>query len=148
MGRLTEIAHFYDPEEAYCARAYLAARGVDALFQNEHHLTVAPWLRIALGGYRLLVSDENADAAARLLREISTDGRKDQFEDDQERSRKTKLSKERRLQTWIWLPVAFAAGVPFIPLRRTRWIRAFELIALASFYGWLIWSWSGWFIRW
>ena len=71
MADLVEIAHFYDPEEAYCARGFLQTHGIDTIIQNEHHLNMAPSLRVALGGYRILGVSEQREEAVRVLRKAS-----------------------------------------------------------------------------
>jgi|GEM_PF-3440018 len=72
MSALTEVGSFYDPEEAYCAWGYLKANGVYSVIQNEYHLTSAPWLRVALGGYRLLAPAEEKPVVEALFSNIGT----------------------------------------------------------------------------
>jgi len=67
MRKLVEIAHFHDPEEAFCACSYLDSHGVVTIIKNEHHLTVQPFLRVGLGGYPLLAANADAELAQELL---------------------------------------------------------------------------------
>ncbi len=79
MGNLIEIAGFYDPEETYCAKGLLQSHGIEAIVQNEHHLTMAPWLRVALGGYRLLIISDLAEDARRILDGVGPHPEKGEF---------------------------------------------------------------------
>ncbi|MEO1137216.1 MAG: hypothetical protein AAFW68_11530, partial [Pseudomonadota bacterium] len=63
MGNLVEVARFSDPEEAFCARGYLLSLGIDSIIHNEFHLNMEPYLRIALGGYGLLIVDDREEEA-------------------------------------------------------------------------------------
>lgn len=143
MGRLTEIVRFYDPEEAICASALLRAHAVYTLIKNEHHLTMVPSLRIALGGYQLWVLAEDTERAASALESIRNIDLAEHGEGvlNEEQGRT-----ERRKKEWLWLPIAFASGVPFIPPRRTGALHWFQLVAMASLYSvfsltlWLSWS--------
>ncbi len=63
MSGLREIATFYDPEEAYIALGYLHTYGYDAILPDHMMLTVSPDHRIALGGFRILAPNHQAEAA-------------------------------------------------------------------------------------
>jgi hypothetical protein len=67
MGRLVEIARFYDPEEMICAQSYLRALGVETFAENESLLNVAPYLRMAVGGYALHAPASLAEDAKSAL---------------------------------------------------------------------------------
>lgn len=132
MGRLVEIAHFYDPEEAYCARGFLRSCGIETIIQNEHHLTAAPWLRIALGGYRLMTRSEFENDAREALGSI---------EEEKSTSAETTMGEaepaavqERQKRNWLWLPMAFAWAVPFMPTKRKGWVGLLQLVALILLY--------------
>ena len=125
-----EIAHFYEPEEAYCAKGYLRSFGIETIIQNEHHLTVNPMMRIALGGYPLLVVAGQAEEARQALAEIS-------------RQQHEPISRKRN---WFWLPIALGSGVPFVPSRRSNGTPLLHLMFLALFYVGLFWSWAYYFI--
>ena len=141
---LVEIAHFYDPEEAYCARGYLGAQGVHTVIQNEHHLNVAPLLRVALGGYRLLAASEDANDAKRLLADVAKAESEIRPQEEPAPPQSSANAISRRARTAFWFPVAFSFGVPFIPPRRSGWIRTIEMAALISLYALLISWWAGW----
>lgn len=67
MGTLVEVYSSYVLADITCAKSYLDAHGVYSLIQNEHHATMNQLHLIALGGYRLLVSSEDADMAKEFL---------------------------------------------------------------------------------
>ena len=130
MGKLVEVARFYDPEEAYCAAGYLKSYGIDALVDNEHHLTTAPWLRIALDGYGLRVRDDAFDEAKNALAKIEPVAKR----------------KKSKTKNWIWFPIAFLSGTPFLPVKRTGVIAVFQFIALLGFYV-IFFVYLGWLLR-
>lgn len=144
MGRLTELACFYDPEEALCADALLRAHGVYTLLKNEHHLTMAPWLRVALGGFQLSVTSEDKERAASILESIRNI---ELAENDERPLNEEQGHSERRKREWLWLPIAFASGVPFIPIRKAGTLHWFQLVAMLLLYSTLLVSWSFWW-RW
>lgn len=120
MGNLVEITRFYDPEEACCAQGFLRARGIETFLHNEHHLTMAPWLRVALGGYRLVAFAGQVSDAKLALDEINAIT---PVEDETYENRRN----------WAWLPLAFLAGVPFV-LRYRSWSFLFvQWTILAAF---------------
>ena len=121
MTHHVEVASFFDPEEAWCARGYLSAQGIDTIIENEHHLTTAPWLRIALGGYRLMALPDAADDAKAALGEIAI---AEPAIDEPYKSRKN----------WAWLPVAFLSSTPFIPIYKNAWELIGQLLLIAGFY--------------
>ena len=120
MGHLTEIARFFDPEEAYCAKSFLESEGVPVLLQNEHHLSVDPTLRIALKGYGLFTLHEHVEEAKETLNIIN--------------AQKVEKIKERKQQEWLWLPVAFLMGTPFLPLSKTGFLALFQNVVMLLFY--------------
>ncbi len=140
---LVEIAHFYDPEEAYCARGYLGAQGVHTVIQNEHHLNVAPLLRVALGGYRLLAASEDANDAKQLLADVAKAESETRPRQEPAEPQDGANAISRRARTAFWFPVAFSFGVPFIPPRQSGWRRTLEIAALISLYVLLISWWAG-----
>lgn len=119
MGKLVLIAQFYDSEEAYCAKGYLSSYGIDTIIQNEHRLTMAPWLRVALGGYRLLTFADFEEDARQALENISTNNNNKKLE-DQSSTEEVRGGQKRRVRNWLWLPIAFLMNVPFIPLYRSK----------------------------
>lgn len=131
MGRLVEIAAFYDPEEALCASAYLRAYGVETLLQNEHHLTMAPSLRVALGGYRVLVNSAAAKDAKRILDDVS---KRDRGEARAKSDNEEPEMAAREIRDWFWLPIVFLHNVPFIPRQRTGLLNWLQLTLLALLY--------------
>ncbi len=145
MAKLVEVAQFYDPEEAYCAKGYLRSFGIDTIIQNENHLSVAPSLRIALGGFRLLVMSDQKEDALASLRDVLPPRHKG----DKEALLHTDISKNERSQrrkNWFWLPLVFAIGIPFLPTYKNRstLIGQFLLVIL-PFYVAAFWSYFGWF---
>lgn len=142
MGNLIEIARFYDPEEAYCAKSFLLSNGIDSFVQNDHYLTMAPWMRIALHGYGLQVMASSEDNARTLLRYIGATPLEiveEDFVEDIPRKQKT---------NWLWLPVAFSTGVPFLPKPRAGWFGALQGAALLTLYMlvlYVLFEWLWWF---
>ncbi|MEM8936231.1 MAG: hypothetical protein AAGC77_07480 [Pseudomonadota bacterium] len=128
MADLVEIASFFDQEEAHCARGFLLSRGIYTFFQDEHHLTVAPWLSIALGGYRLLGRPKDAEEAQRLLKAIR----------EAEVASKPAVASvdheiPKRRKNYFWAPIALFFAVPFIPTYepgKERWLRLAALLLL------------------
>ncbi|MEM9810438.1 MAG: hypothetical protein AAF788_04355 [Pseudomonadota bacterium] len=70
---MREIARFYDAGEAKIAAGFLRAQGFDVSLPEENHLGSAPHLSIALGGYRILATDEEAFLAKATLDERRAD---------------------------------------------------------------------------
>ncbi len=144
MGNLSAIAQFADPEEAYCAKGFLLARGIDCIIQNDHHLTMAPWMRVALGGYRLMVIEAFSDEAKAALKEVeilnSDESLAQQAPTDEDLGGEYKKAKN-----WVWLPIAFASSIPFLPSKKRGLIGAFGLLVLALFYGGVMLAVGSWF---
>jgi hypothetical protein len=144
MGNLVEVVRFFDPEEAYCAKGFLRSRGIDTIIQNEHHLTMAPWLRVALGGYCILTMSELEEDARQALKSIS------KLDSNERPLRAAPFSgaikpQKRKARNWFWLPVAFMLAIPFIPLPKSKWgafmqyfflTLLYALILLVVFYWW------------
>lgn len=64
----TTVAHYHDPIEAHIARGLLASQGIDAHLGDEH-LVMANWeWRLAVGGVKLRVPQEQAQHARDILR--------------------------------------------------------------------------------
>ncbi len=64
----TTVAHYHDPIEAHIARGLLASHGIDAHLGDEH-LVMANWeWRLAVGGVKLRVPQEQAQHARNILR--------------------------------------------------------------------------------
>ncbi len=130
MGYFSPVAAFYDPEEAYCAQSYLRAHGVDTIIQNDHHLTAAPWLRIALGGFRLLARHDFEAEAKSLLSAV------DVYESVPESGSKPLEQK------WFWAPIAFALAIPFLPNAKSGWKQGLQIGALITLYVALLLVWT------
>ena len=108
MGNLVEIARFYDPEEAYCAKSFLLSNGIDSFVQNDHYLTMAPWLRFALNGYGLQVMASFEQDARTLLENIGAT----KLETGEEiKDNFGYAAALRQRPNWFWLPIALASGV-------------------------------------
>ena len=64
----TTVARYLDPVEAQIARGRLVAEGIEAHLGDEH-LAVANWeWRLAIGGIRVRVADDDAARAREVLR--------------------------------------------------------------------------------
>ena len=126
MANFVEIKHFYEPEEAYCARGFLISNGISPTLLGEHHLAVEPWLRIGLGGYRMYVpASQKADAIALLEGIGETDAT---LETEQE------LKSIKWKRNWFWLPAAYMYGVPFIPKFGPASSNAIQAVILLAIY--------------
>lgn len=64
---LVEIASYSFPHEAHVAKASLDAAGIPAFLTDEYTIGMQWMYSNALGGVRLLVHRENADAALEIL---------------------------------------------------------------------------------
>lgn len=139
MTDLVAIAYFFDPEEAFVAQSYLRADGVDALIQNEYHLNMAPWLRIALGGYRPLAVDETATEARAALNHIAEHAPDSSVEvDDPDAG--TQLPEPVRKKNWFWLPIAFNSVAPFVPTYKSKPELFTQSVILVCIYAGMIYS--------
>lgn len=67
MAKLVEIFCSYQLTDITCAKSMLDAHEIYSIIQNEHHATMNSLHLFALGGYRLLVLDTDAEAAKELL---------------------------------------------------------------------------------
>lgn len=64
---MATVAVFFDAEEAQIARGFLRSHGLEARLPDEQTLAAMPHMSVGLGGYRVLVPDEEAARAAELL---------------------------------------------------------------------------------
>lgn len=70
----TTIASYHDPIEAHIACGRLRAEGIDAHVADDQ-MSVANWeWRLAVGGTRLRVANEDAMRARQVLRELDAGG--------------------------------------------------------------------------
>ncbi len=66
----TTVASYHDPVQAQIARGLLQAEGIEAQLGDEH-LALANWeWRLAIGGTRLRVAQEDAARACEILRAL------------------------------------------------------------------------------
>lgn len=68
MG-LRLVAHYYDRNEALIAIGALDAAGLAGFLINAAQISVQPFHEVALGGFRLMVVDEELEEAVAVLRE-------------------------------------------------------------------------------
>jgi hypothetical protein len=68
MG-LRLLAHFYERNEALIVTGALEAAGLLVFVENVSQVSVQPFSEIALGGYRLLVPEEELTAALGVIDE-------------------------------------------------------------------------------
>ena len=116
---MKEIATYFDPEEAHIARGFLQANGFDARLADSHTLAAIPLDRIALGGYRLMVPQEQAYQAELLLRSVA--------EEHQDRSRcpacdSPRIARGRKrvqtlLHSWILSILPFSGATKIVYCR-------------------------------
>lgn len=98
---------------------------------------MAPWLRVALGGYRLLVMSEFENDAAGILSAVSRIAN-DEHAAPTTQDNKTKEPPAGRAKNWFWLPIAVAWGVPFIPVRKSGWLLLVQFVALICLYATIV----------
>jgi hypothetical protein len=111
MG-LRLVAHYFDREEALVAHSAVNAAGMLSFLPNFDALTALPYYTLAFGGYRLLVVEEDLEAAVSVLREA----RLNPLVEGEGLIVETDLL-DRVLGLLIWL---FAAGAP-APVKHRRW---------------------------
>ena len=146
MSTLIEVGNFYDPEEAYCAWGYLNANGVYAVIQNEYHLTSAPWLRVALGGYRLLAPVGTKPIVDALFAQISSESDTGELESDDFDHIEAEDKLKNQKFSWTWFPVALFTETPFVPKHRGGVIGALQYAFVAMFYISILGYLSWWFL--
>ena len=135
MVDLVRVAHYYDPEEAQCAKSFLQSCGIYVYLKNEHHLSVSPSLRFALGGYPLLTVSQEAEEAHGLLRGVLSEPVEMALNPEDE------IKPSPRLLAWI--PLAFMMAVPFVPMRGRSFMFVWKLIVLVLMYAMQIYYWFG-----
>lgn len=107
MG-LRLLAHFHDRNEAIIVRSVLDAAGVAAFAENIEQNSNQPFHQIALGGFRIMVCDEDLDTALAVIEEAR---RKRSFEGER-LSQRTYLALSQML--------LLLTGV-FLPFRSSTW---------------------------
>src|SRR5688572_3891151 len=107
MG-LRLLAHFYDQNEAVIVASVLDAAGIPVFTENYLQNVAQPFSQIGLGGYRLMVCEEDLDAALAVLGEAR---RKRSFEGE----RLTQIA-----SLWPTLLLLFTLGVPLV-FQSTQW---------------------------
>jgi hypothetical protein len=104
----SEIARFYDPEEAIVAQSFMRSSGIACELLNNHHASVNPHLRIALGGIQLVTKETEVEFARELLNEIRQSASPDSVGAPSTRQVTT-------LGRAVWLPFALLMNIPFLP---------------------------------
>jgi hypothetical protein len=114
MG-LSLVAHYYDRNEALIAVSVLDAAGIAGFLINSTQISVQPFHELALGGFRLMVVDDELEAAVAVLREARN---KPLLEGE-------RLSKDHRTGAFVALHLSqflLLGGFLLIwPLRTYRW---------------------------
>lgn len=108
MG-LRLVAHYLDRYEAVIVAAALDAAGVPVFVENYHQVSAQPFSEIALGGFRLMVCEQDLGDALAVIGEAR---RKSSFEGE-------RLSKQALLIPTLALFFLFGL---LMPLRSYRWI--------------------------
>jgi hypothetical protein len=107
MG-LRLLARYYERNEAYIAFGALEAAGVVAFLENPAQSSVTPFEEIARGGYRLMVPDEELEAAIAVMEEA----RRDRSFEGERLSQRTYIA--------LSLVLMFTIGM-FMPFRTSTW---------------------------
>ncbi|MBY0567290.1 MAG: DUF2007 domain-containing protein [Hyphomonadaceae bacterium] len=63
------VARYYDRSEAFVVRSALEAAGVAVFMENYNQIALKPFSELALGGFRVLVIEEDLPAALAVLEE-------------------------------------------------------------------------------
>lgn len=116
MGDLVLLRNYLDPEEAVVAGSFLQSEGIPVFLGNVHFLTVNPMLRQALGGYPLMVREEDIQTAGALLSDVEAVATAEAAAADVV-CVKCGGGPVRLQRDQIWGLVGFAWGIPFA--RRT-----------------------------
>ena len=107
MG-LRLVAHYFDRNEALIVSAALDAAGIPNFVENHEQNANQPFEQVALGGFRLLVCEEDLSDALAVIEE----------------ARRTPSLEGERLvqQTFVWpsLLLLLLIGVP-LPFRMSTW---------------------------
>ena len=125
----TEVARFYDPEEAIVAQSFLHSSGIECVLLNDQHAGVDPHLRVALGGVRLVTWEEDRSSAKELLESVEQGLWASAVEFIPTRQ-VTPLGRT------VWLVFAFMMGIPFLPRKVS--VRVF-FIMLSTLNVWVLW---------
>ncbi|MEO1251909.1 MAG: hypothetical protein AAFW81_06145 [Pseudomonadota bacterium] len=136
MSGLREIAFFYDPEEAYCALAYIRSHDLPVYLFGEGHLNINPALRVALGGYRMVVPAGEAKTARSLLAHAGANF------DLVEAQAGSYEPVQRTPRNWLSVIVAFHTGIPFLWKASTRAIYIVQLIIILLMLSPFVLSWG------
>ncbi|HNQ79636.1 MAG: DUF2007 domain-containing protein [Acidobacteriota bacterium] len=67
--KLIEVRRVWGLTEADIIKAFLESNGIDCVFQGRNVLTVYPFTTDGLGEVRIMVKDEDLEAARALLEE-------------------------------------------------------------------------------
>lgn len=67
---MREVGRFYEVGEAEVAAGFLRSLGIEVTLPEQHALGAQPELRIAFGGYRLLVEDKDYHLASVELQKV------------------------------------------------------------------------------
>jgi len=104
------LRSYFDPEEAVVVRSLLQSEGFATSLGNEHLLNANPALRVAVGGYPLMVRPERRAAAEELLR-----GAEAAAIESADATACTACGGRffRAERSFMWAGVGFAFGVPF-----------------------------------
>lgn len=67
MENLALLERCYDPMQAYIIKGMIESHDILCFLFDEHHMTVAPHINVALGGVRVMVLKDDLSAAQNLL---------------------------------------------------------------------------------
>ena len=107
MG-LRLVAHYFDRNEAFIASGALHAAGVTSWLDSHGQISIQPFSEVALGGYRLMVCEEELEDAVAILQEAR---RKRSFEGER---------LEQRTYIAFSLLLLLSVGM-FMPFRTSTW---------------------------
>ncbi|MEE2691206.1 MAG: hypothetical protein VX640_06680 [Pseudomonadota bacterium] len=104
------LRNFFDPEEAVVVRSLLHSEGFATTLGNENLLNANPALRVAVGGYPLMVRPEQRASAEELLR-----GAEAAALESADAAACSACGGRffRAERSFMWAGVGFAFGVPF-----------------------------------
>jgi len=159
MSNFVCLRRYFDPEEAYVVRSALQAAGVNVILFNDPILTSMPYLRVAVGGYRLCVPANQESVAREALTEMEA------FRTDEPIGADAPCAKcggrdFRRERSWRWAIIAFFTDAAFAARnRRSRCLacgevvdndrrpfaeRSFFFLCSMALLAWIAWDWGAW----
>lgn len=161
MNDVVCLRSYFDPEEAYVVRSALQAADINVILSNDPTLATMPYLRVAVGGYRLSVPASQEGRAREALADIET------YQTDEPIGADAPCVRcggrnFRRERSWRWAAIALFYKVGLAAQSgRSRCLSCGEIVdcddrpfAVRVFFFlfsivilcWIAWGWSDWML--